>query len=78
MRHNNIYPNPANKNLYINTTNPNTTVTISNNSGKILLKMQLKGIENHINISQLPVGLYIVTINDGKTIVNQKIIKAVY
>ena len=51
-----VYPNPAKDILHVQTTG-NATVSLANQSGKILLTKTVNG-KGEINVSQLPAGLY--------------------
>jgi hypothetical protein len=68
-----IYPNPAKTELNLNAS-PNDTdeVSISNLFGQILIKSKNK---NRIDISDLPNGIYIITVSGGQLNHTQKFIK---
>ncbi len=68
-----IYPNPAKTELNINAPqNDINEISISNLLGQVVTKSQN---QNHINISDLPNGIYIITISRGQLNHTQKFIK---
>lgn len=68
-----IYPNPAKTELNLNVSqNEIDEVSISNLIGQVLIKSKNK---NHIDISDLPNGVYIITITQGQLNQTQKFIK---
>jgi Secretion system C-terminal sorting domain len=73
-----VYPNPATEVLNINITNNSRTAllstTIYDSYGKKIVAQQLKNGTNSLNIKHLPTGMYQVSVNNGGTVSNQKII----
>ena len=73
-----IYPNPAQSaitiELPVNTEN-NINLTISNTSGQEVIKTSLSGLRAEINISHLPVGIYIVKAWNNSDVTVRKIVK---
>ena len=68
-----IYPNPAKTELNINVSqNEIDEVSISNLLGQVLIKSKN---QNRIDISDLPDGIYIITISRGQLNQTQKFIK---
>jgi hypothetical protein len=74
-----IYPNPAMDILNINVTNNNRTAllstTIYDSYGKKVVAQQIYNGTNSLNFKHLPKGVYQVIVNNGGTILNQKVIK---
>jgi hypothetical protein len=64
----NIYPNPASDILHLNWNNniQEAEISLSNITGKIVLKKKLFDRNNSIEISNLPKGIYFITIQQGK------------
>ena len=71
-----LYPNPSTGKLVLSNKSENqVTATIFNIVGDPILREQL-GIEDTVlDISDLPNGIYIVSFNNGKEIVTQRLIK---
>jgi hypothetical protein len=68
-----IYPNPAKTELNLNVSqNDITELSISNILGQVLIKSKN---QNRIDISDLPNGIYIITISRGQLNQTQKFIK---
>jgi Secretion system C-terminal sorting domain len=72
-----VYPNPATEVLNINITS-NSRVAVSGAQvfdcyGRKIIDRQLKNGTNSFDIKQLPAGMYLVTVNNGGDITNQKI-----
>jgi hypothetical protein len=68
-----IFPNPANTEINIVLpSNENAQIEISNALGQIIIKEQNK---NKFDISNLPSGLYFVSVNQGEQNYTQRIIK---
>ncbi|MEE9373885.1 MAG: T9SS type A sorting domain-containing protein [Saprospiraceae bacterium] len=75
-----LFPNPFSSDLFIafNTDKEHSTLFVHDISGKLLLEKSLqKGVNHHnLNLSRLPDGFYIASINlNGETIFRKKIIK---
>ncbi|MEO6456348.1 MAG: T9SS type A sorting domain-containing protein [Ginsengibacter sp.] len=71
-----LYPVPASESITIQTANEqykNTSLTITDNSGRIVLKQLLQSNRQSINISRLANGIYYVTFIDGTIRKFQKI-----
>lgn len=68
-----IYPNPAKAELYLNISqNDKTEILIGNLMGQILIKTKN---QNHIDISNLANGVYVITISQGQNKQTHKFIK---
>jgi hypothetical protein len=68
-----IYPNPARTELYLSISQTdNSEVSVSNLIGQVLIKTQNLNV---IDISNLPNGIYMLTITQGKIKQTQKCIK---
>lgn len=75
----NFYPNPANNilNIYFNSLNiSNTKITILNTFGNKVKEINFNSIENEfkINISELPVGIYIIVLTAKDFSQSQKLV----
>ena len=72
-----IYPNPANDILYIEKTlSADTKISITDALGRnIQLTSTTQGNKTMLNISQLPSGIYLLLLNDGKEIFREKFVK---
>lgn len=74
----NIYPNPSSSLITIEkpvTTGKNTFLTISNISGLQIISLQITKQLTTVDLSGLPQGIYIVRIQDDKTVCVEKIIR---
>ena len=68
-----IYPNPARTELYLSISQTDKSeISVSNLLGQVLIKTQN---QNHIDISNLTNGIYMITISKGQTKQTQKFIK---
>ncbi|HLG38223.1 MAG TPA: T9SS type A sorting domain-containing protein, partial [Chitinophagaceae bacterium] len=71
-----IWPNPANDIIRIAGNNFYTKAQIADLSGRIFSETKLQGNVSTINISKLPVGIYLVKIQtDNGAAYSQKIVK---
>lgn len=74
----NVYPNPAINYFNIKTTNTEVVeYTVVNTNGEEVLKQQLSGSENRVDVSSLPTGSYLVKVKNaaGLTTTNLVIAK---
>ena len=74
----NIYPNPTHSSITIELpTQPskNTSLTLSNTNGQQLITQPITEPQTEIDISHLPVGIYIVKIWNDKDVMVRKVIK---
>jgi endonuclease I len=73
----NIYPNPANTFINVNVINGNRvgTIRIYNTVGTLVKTLKINGSEKEIDISELPAGLYIISIEDEKEPLIKQFIK---
>lgn len=71
----NIYPNPVSGLLYLDIPIGNNTIEINlrDESGKIVKK--LSPTEKHLNVLELPEGMYFITILSNESFISLKIIK---
>jgi len=71
-----IYPNPASDYIMIETHGSvgNFECQISDITGKLLFKANLKGFKNEINTSSYSKGSYVITLSSSESIFHQKII----
>jgi len=72
-----IYPNPAKDNITIELSvlTTNTYLSIINVNGQVLLEQKMTGCKTPIDISNLPGGVYFVSIKNDKTVKTGKIVK---
>jgi hypothetical protein len=68
-----IYPNPATDKLFFSKCNEELDVSISDVNGEIFFKHPM--IDNNINISDLPCGMYFIKIISKSRIIVKKFIK---
>ena len=74
--HISVRPNPANDILYLQVKNPESgIVNITDISGKMLLQQYINSVENALDISKLPSGIYMLHYMDKNGVWNQKFIK---
>ncbi len=69
----NIYPNPAAGYFTISGVD-NAIITIAQLSGKPVKKANLQNESNKVDISELPAGIYLLTINSGKVQAYRKLV----
>lgn len=72
----NVFPNPANEvlNVTIPTMNANSlNVSILDISGRVLIQETVETNAFELNVSQLPVGMYILTVKNGNELITKKI-----
>lgn len=70
-----MYPNPAQDEINLESNTKIDYVTISDFSGRELLKKDIGKVKSTLNISQLPTGNYMVTIYSGGEVKSSKFIK---
>lgn len=74
--HINIYPNPVGDIINIDLAESDVVVsTLYDSLGKQILSKKLNFLKNSINVSQLPLGIYFLKIEDDKGVAFQKILK---
>jgi chitodextrinase len=73
----NIYPNPANTFINVDVINGHRvgTIRIYNTVGTLVKTLEMNGSEKEIDISELPTGLYIISIEDEKEPLVKQFIK---
>lgn len=67
----NVYPNPTNSQITIQLSSiptPNTTFTLTDLSGRQLLRQTLVNSNNQVDMSQLAAGVYVYTIKNGQQV----------
>jgi endonuclease I len=72
-----IYPNPASESITLegqNASGSMIAVTVSDISGKAVLKMNYSEYPVNVNVKNLPQGLYIIVINRDGKIIRERII----
>ena len=69
-----IFPNPTDDRFTISADFPFTHVSVVNTIGQVVLNKDVIGNHTEINVSQLPEGIYLVKILDGKNWIVRKII----
>ncbi len=74
-----VYPNPSSENIYVNfsdgTKIENAELNVKSIDGALKLKLTKFNSQEPIDVSSLPNGIYILSVNDEKTIYTQKINK---
>jgi len=68
-----LYPNPVQSTLYINSNYQNEAISIYDLQGKLILSNP--NMNNQINVSSLPRGVYVIKINDSNNSIVNKFIK---
>jgi hypothetical protein len=72
-----IYPNPAANEVFIKTpANTAGSVTLTDITGKLLLRSQIKASSGSfvLDTHQLPAGIYLVQFTSGSSVFNQKLV----
>jgi hypothetical protein len=72
-----VYPNPASKvvNIELEFVSPSTEARILSLSGQIIKRVVLAALDNKVQISELPAGLYILEVTTGPETIRSKFIK---
>lgn len=70
-----VYPNPTTDIVNIDWNKDNTTYQLMDISGKLVKSGQILMGKNHINVADLPQGLYLINIKNGNTSIQKKIVK---
>lgn len=73
-----IFPNPTTDKLNIKityTVNSFVSIMISNTLGEVIFQKELTANEKNLDISELPKGLYLLSISVNENIITKKIIK---
>lgn len=68
-----LYPNPASDRLFIKSTEQIEKVSIYNMSGQLIKQYDV--LNNRINVSELPVGLYMIKIKTDQSMIHKNLIK---
>jgi hypothetical protein len=61
-----IYPNPAQTVLHIENSELHTHINIYNTSGQLLMHEELKAAKSTVQIAELPIGLYLLQLQDDR------------
>lgn len=69
-----IYPNPAQAEFRLSNVNPGTIVTLFNIAGSLVKQFQVNADPMILNISDLPVGCYIVSLENNARITRKKLV----
>jgi len=73
-----VYPNPASDRITIalKNQNHNTSAQLSNLTGAVVKTVSdLNSVSNELTISELPSGIYFLTITSGESVFTKKIVK---
>jgi cytochrome c peroxidase len=72
-----VYPNPASSYINVNILNGTKqgTVSIYNMIGSLVKVVEIDGNEREVNISDLPAGSYIISVQDEKGPITKAFIK---
>lgn len=74
-----VYPNPSSDKIYVSFIDgkkvENAELTILSMDGSVKLKQTKYNSNDAINLSDLPKGIYILSVNDGQSIITKKISK---
>jgi hypothetical protein len=68
-----IYPNPATDNLVIEIPDETMQMNIYDANGKLMIKKQLGNSVNHTSVKHLSEGIYIVSIQTDKFLIQKKL-----
>ncbi|SDS39323.1 Por secretion system C-terminal sorting domain-containing protein [Polaribacter sp. KT25b] len=68
-----LYPNPVSDRLFVSTIDPVESIVIYNINGQLV--KQVNVIKNGVDVSELPVGVYLVKIQTNTSNINQKLFK---
>ena len=72
-----VYPNPANGILHIRFMNENqySVISLTTIKGEIIKEIRRFGLDETIDLSGVPAGIYILSVKDNQTVYCKKIIK---
>lgn len=71
-----VSPNPVSDNLTVNVKEGTNRIKILNLEGKLIREYTIANeLQTVLDVKELPNGVYIISVEDGQTIENQKIIK---
>lgn len=74
-KHFHMYPNPASESLTIDIpANTSGDITIMDITGKILLQQPINGMEQHVALTNMPEGMYLVQLTLGGQAIVQKLL----
>lgn len=71
-----LYPNPTSTsvNIQLNEVKKGAVLNLYNNIGALVLEKPISAILTTINVGELPQGVYLITINNGGKLINERII----
>jgi hypothetical protein len=69
-----FYPNPVHSLLHLKDIEKGTELKVFDVTGQLVLKVELDG-EKNINVSPLPIGMYMVQLISNKSFNTYKLIK---
>ncbi|HNW89305.1 MAG TPA: T9SS type A sorting domain-containing protein [Bacteroidales bacterium] len=71
-----LYPNPANEKITLEYNNQNnSTISVYGITGKLMLQSEVSGAKIALDVSDLPQGLYMITISNPRQTVLTKFVK---
>lgn len=70
-----LYPNPVKDVLTVTTTKANTQISIVDLNGLLVMNQTLNGFLNSLNVSSLPIGIYLCKIESEGVIETLKFVK---
>jgi hypothetical protein len=70
----NIYPNPVNDVLHVQVTEP-CQLYITNIEGQVVFQSSIFNLQSSFNVSVLPKGVYVLTVQSSKGISTTKLVK---
>ncbi|MFD2515768.1 M4 family metallopeptidase [Pontibacter locisalis] len=70
-----VYPNPATSYIRVSAPSESVTVKVLSVTGVELIRTEVKGNEQRVDVSKLPTGIYVISIHDGQKETHQRIVK---
>ncbi|MBC5991735.1 M4 family metallopeptidase [Pontibacter cellulosilyticus] len=70
-----VYPNPTSNYILVSTPAEKATVQVMSITGIELLRAEVKGANQRVDVSSLPSGIYMIRIHDGQKETHQRLIK---
>jgi len=73
-----VYPNPFTSDVTIKLNSDwlnETTIKVYNAIGVLSVAQKMEGSEFELDLSQLPAGLYLMVLSDGKNTLNRRLLK---
>ena len=73
----NLYPNPAYTYINVQVTNAKAQgmISIYNSTGSLVKLVEIEESEREVDISELPSGLYLISVDTKKEIITKQFIK---